>query len=73
MRKPLWFTETKITLEELVKANGFTSEKEFHSMVASVPLTSPGARGLFTAWQDNNGTKAGLQKIIEIIKNSEKK
>jgi len=48
-------------MEEVVKKLGFASEAEFHQMVASVPKVD----AAFIAWRDNDGTKAGLLKILE--------
>lgn len=47
-------------MDEIVKALGFADEREFHRLVCCVDLTSPEKVAAFKAWQDEDGTKAGL-------------
>lgn len=53
-----------MNIEEAVLENGFTSPDEFFSMVAKVDLTSAEKLQQFKTWQNNDGTKAGLEKLI---------
>jgi hypothetical protein len=39
-------------LEELVKAQGFENEKEFHKLVSSIDLTDPCKLLLFNIWKE---------------------
>jgi hypothetical protein len=43
---------------------GFASEQEFHGMVALVDLSSPAKMEEFKEWQHNDGSKAGLTKLL---------
>ncbi len=47
-------------MDELVKSLGFADAREFHRLVASADITSPEKLTAFKAWQENDGTKAGL-------------
>lgn len=51
-------------LEQVSKDLGFASAEEFHRLVASVPFSDPSKIALFKAWQEENGTKAGLLTIF---------
>lgn len=42
---------------------GFESDDEFHRMVANVDISSGEKFAAFKAWQRNDGTKEGLQKL----------
>jgi hypothetical protein len=48
-----------------VMAMGFTSRDEFFLLVSSVDLSTPDRLDRFRAWQDRDGTKAGLLGVIE--------
>lgn len=50
--------------EDILKAHGFASQQEFSSMVARARLSTPEERAAFKAWQEEDGTKAGLQKLL---------
>lgn len=50
-------------LESAVQASGFSSQKEFFSMVSGIDLSNPDKLEKFIDWKDNDGTKAGLEKI----------
>lgn len=50
-------------MEEIVRKMGFESEKEFHSLVASVDLSTPENMKAFKDWQNNDGTKEGILKL----------
>ena len=52
------------TLAELVVKLGFADEREFHRMVASADVSTPAKYGRFKYWQDEDGSKAGLEKIL---------
>lgn len=51
--------------EALLQEKGFADEKEWSSMVAAVDLTQPGMQLLFRNWQQNDGSKAGLQELLD--------
>ena len=51
--------------EQFSKDNGFNSENDFHTLVTSIDLTSDDNVYRFKDWQDNDGSKTGLLKIIE--------
>jgi hypothetical protein len=53
-----------MTLEEVVKQQGFESEAEFHKLVGSVDLSSPEAVLLFKRWQNEDGSKVGLVGLL---------
>jgi hypothetical protein len=57
--------ERDISLEEIVKENGFESEKEFNKLVASVDISTYEKVVRFKKWQHEDATKEGLLKIIE--------
>lgn len=48
-----------------VKELGFIDEQEFHKLHASLNLISPNARIERDLWQENDGSKNGLLKLIE--------
>lgn len=52
-----------LTLEAVVKANGFESEAEFHRLVSNAPLRTSKQRVAFKRWQRADGTKDGLLKL----------
>lgn len=51
-------------IEEAVKKSGFKSLQEMTRMVASVNLTSPGAMEAFEDWKNNDGSKKGLENLL---------
>ena len=51
------------SFEDMVRAGGFASAEEFHRMVSSVRLTSPGDIEAFKRWQREDGTKDGLARL----------
>jgi hypothetical protein len=50
-------------LEDFVKQCGFENEEQFHSMVSNVDLSTQEKMVAFTDWQENDGTKEGLEKL----------
>ena len=48
-----------------VKEHGFESEQELHQMVAQVDISDIDSIKRFKDWQNNDGTKEGLQEIID--------
>lgn len=54
-----------LTLEAVVKANGFESEAEFHRLICRVPMRTAKQRVAFKRWQRADGTKDGLLKLCE--------
>jgi len=55
-----------MTLEEAVVRNGFANVVEFNSMVASVNMTTPQNRVRLRMWQEQDGTHAGLERVIRV-------
>lgn len=53
-------------LEEQVKTLGFSDILEFNRMVASVNMTTPANRHRLRLWQEQDGTKDGLERIIRL-------
>lgn len=51
-------------LAELVVKLGFTDEREFHRMVSSADISTPAKYGRFRYWQDQDGSKAGLERLL---------
>lgn len=51
--------------DEMAQTLGFADAEEFHRMVANADMRSPAARAAFKDWQENDGTKAGLEKLQE--------
>lgn len=54
-----------ITLDETAKAQGFGGESELHQMVTSVDLADRATFGAFAFWQLRDGSKEGLQFILD--------
>lgn len=52
-------------LAEVVIELGFKDEREFHRMVASYDISSEERMEKFRSWQLNDGTRNGLQTLIE--------
>ena len=44
---------------------GFESAGEFFALVAKVDMSTPAKVAAFKAWQENDGTRAELQKLID--------
>ena len=55
-------------MEEFVKDLGFENEKDFHSLMASVDISTPTNMQIFLDWKENDGTKDGLLKVIALNK-----
>lgn len=55
-------------LEEFAKQSGFTDLAEFDKMVASVDLSSTANIVRFKSWQNDDGSKAGLENVIKLNK-----
>lgn len=53
-----------MTLEEAMERHGFANVVEFNSMVASVNMTTPQNRVRLRMWQEQDGSKAGLERVI---------
>ena len=51
-------------MEALAKQLGFESEKELHHLVASVDISTPAKAAAFKKWQDEDGSKEGLLKLL---------
>lgn len=56
-------------MDKLAKENGFLDAEELNKMVANVDLTKPNMLNEFKLWQNNDGTKEGLMKLINETKN----
>lgn len=50
--------------DEIAREFGFDNAAEFHKMVAAVNLSTYERRAAFTHWQHEDGTKAGLTKLL---------
>lgn len=50
--------------EEVFKELGFESSAEFNKMVADVDLSSAEKIAVFKSWQENDGTKSGLEALL---------
>ena len=53
-------------MDEFIKVLGFESEKDFHSLMASVDIYTPTNMKRFLYWKENDGTKEGLLKVIAL-------
>lgn len=51
-------------MDEQLKELGFTDEKEYFSLVSTVPLTSSKQLSDFNNWKFKDGTKDGLMKLF---------
>lgn len=51
-------------MEEIVKQYGFDSLEEFNKMVSNVDLTTLDKLKAFKDWQEKDGTKDGLLKLV---------
>ena len=58
----------KIEMDEFVKEMGFENEKDFHSLMACVDISTPTNMQRFLNWKENDGTKDGLLKVIALNK-----
>ena len=56
--------EKEVTIQEL----GFENEEELATLIGSVNLTPHNAVVKFQKWQHNDGTKHGLQELINELK-----
>jgi len=56
--------ENAKSFDEAARENGFANEAELFAMIAKVDMTAPGAILLFRNWQNNDGSKEGLQDVI---------
>lgn len=64
-------TDQVLNHEEFVgvlKALGFASEQEWSRMMAAVDLTDAFIALKFEAWKHNDGSKAGLQTLVDMSK-----
>lgn len=52
--------------EAMLKTLGFESENELNQMVSSVDLSNPVVMKAFLEWKKNDGSKAGLEKVLEV-------
>ena len=55
-------------MDEFVKEMGFENEKDFHSLMACVDISTPTNMQRFLNWKENDGTKDGLLKVIALNK-----
>jgi len=55
-------------LEEFAKQSAFTDLAEFDKMVACVDLSSTANIVRFKSWQNDDGSKAGLENVIKLNK-----
>jgi hypothetical protein len=53
-------------MEEMVKQLGFTDLNEFNKLVASVDLSTEDKIKNFKKWQDEDGSKDGLLKLMNV-------
>lgn len=51
-------------MEEILEQYGFKSIEEFNHLVSSVDITDANTLEAFKNWQENDGTKESLLKII---------
>jgi hypothetical protein len=51
-------------MEDLIKELGFESVQEYHRLVASADLSTAEKLKAFEAWKNEDGSKAGLLKLI---------
>lgn len=58
-------------MEHIIKELGFESEKEFHTLVASIDLSDPIKMKDFLDWKENDGTKQGLLKLFKMYNSIE--
>ncbi len=49
--------------DTIAQALGFQNVAEFNRMVAAVDLSTPERLAAFRRWQDNDGSKDGLQQL----------
>ena len=57
-----------ISLKEFCDKNGYKSTEEFHKLICEVDLSRPMNWARFKNWQNSDGTKKGLLKVIELNK-----
>jgi len=50
--------------EKIIIENGFESIKEFNNLVSNANISTPEKVKAFRKWQLEDGTKAGLLKLI---------
>ncbi len=55
-----------MTLKEFCETHGFKNEEEFHKLTCKVDISRPMNLARFKNWQDEDGTKKGLLKVIRL-------
>jgi len=53
-------------MDEIAKKLGFDNETEMHKMISDIDLSTPDKIQEFKKWQDQDGTKNGLDKLGKI-------
>lgn len=56
--------DTMVNVEDAAKAGGFESWHEMAQMVAKVDFAKTANLASFVAWKDYDGTKAGLEELL---------
>jgi hypothetical protein len=51
--------------EQMIRQLGFDSVADFHSTVAGVDLSTNERFAAFRQWQERDGTKSGLLKLLD--------
>jgi len=54
--------------DEFVQALGFDNADQFSIMVANVDISTPDKLAGFKNWQENDGTKDGIEKLPMLVK-----
>jgi hypothetical protein len=54
-----------IGLEQIYISLGFEGAADYNRLTASLELETEEQKAAFQKWQDEDGTKEGLQKLIE--------
>ena len=60
--------EQNMSIEQILKLQGFESAAEFHTMIADVDISTIEKMASFKEWQDKDGTKTGLLKLKGEVK-----
>jgi hypothetical protein len=53
-----------IGLEQIYISLGFESAQEYNRLIGSLELETPGQLAAFKKWDAEDGTKEGLEKLI---------
>jgi hypothetical protein len=57
--------EQGMELHEMAQFMGFENVNEMHRMIVGADLSTPEKMKAFKEWQENDGTKEGLEELLK--------